>query len=326
MAAQQSAPSRDDNNRAIEIVRLIDAPPDLVFKAWSTPHHLGNWFGPRGFTTTTSEFALRPGGVWRFILHGPDGTNYRNHIRFVEVVPSERLVYEQNGGDDTDSPLFHVTVTFAEESGRTRLTLRMVFDSPATRASMVKFGAVEGGEQTTARLAEYMSSLGAGEFVLERSFAAPRDLVWRAWTQADHLARWWGPKGCTINVLKLELRPGGLFHYRMEFGAMTSWARWVFRDIEPPRRLVFLSGFSDEQAGSNRHPLQACWPLDLLTTIEFVELEKRTLVRIRWAPWNASESERAAFESAYDSCFGGWSGSLDKLDDHLSSVTKGATS
>lgn len=319
MAARESKAAGPDDDRAIVITRVIDAPRELVFKAWTTPHHLGNWFGPHGFTTTTREFSLTPGGAWRFTMHGPDGTDYRNLIRFVEVVPGERLVYDQNGDDDTDSPLFHVRVTFADEGGKTRLTLRMVFDSAQMRDDMeTKFGAVEGGEQTVARLADYMPSLGGGEFVLERSFAAPRDLVWRAWTQAEHLTHWWGPKGCTINVHKLDLRPGGLFHYKMEFGVMTSWARWVFRDIEPPRRLVFLSGFSDENAGTTGHPLQACWPHELLTTIEFLELEKRTLVRIRWSPANASEAERAAFEAAYDSCFGGWSGSLDKLDGHLS--------
>ena len=320
MAATRSdAKGSNNDDRAIEITRLIQAPRALVYKAWTTPQHLGNWFGPRGFTTTTYEFSLKPGGVWRFVMHGPDGTDYRNLIRFVEVVPNERLAYYQNGGEDTDSALFQVTVTFAEERGKTRLTLRMVFDSPQTRDLMEsKFGAIEGGEQTVARLADYLPLLDAGEFVLTRAFEAPRDMVWRAWTQAEHLARWWGPKGCRVEVRSLDLRPGGVFHYVMHFADGNSlWGRFAFREINAPELLVYLNAFSDEQAGATRNPWDATWPMETLSRIEFVEHDGRTTVTIRWWPWNASEAERATFAAGFESMFGGWSGSLDQLEEHL---------
>ena len=99
---------------------------------------------------------VRPGGVWRFVMHGPDGTGYDNKVVFVEVVRPERLVYDHGPGDESDSPQFHVTVTFEEEGGKTRLTLRLVFASPAERDRAVEFGALDGGNQTLERLAEHL--------------------------------------------------------------------------------------------------------------------------------------------------------------------------
>jgi len=109
---------------------------------------VAQWWGPRGFTNTIHEMDVRPGGVWRFIMHDPDGVDYQNKIVFIEVVKPERLVYSH--GDDEDGPgQFHVTVTFAEQERKTRLTMRMLFGSAAERDQMVKeFGAIEGGNQT----------------------------------------------------------------------------------------------------------------------------------------------------------------------------------
>ena len=145
------------SDREIVIRRVFDAPRELVFEAWTDPEQVVQWWGPRGFTTTIQEMDVRPGGVWRFVMHGPNGTNYDNKVVFVEVVKPERLVYDHGPGDESDSPQFHVTVTFEEEGGRTRLTLRLVFASAAERDSAVEFGALEGGNQTLERLAEHLA-------------------------------------------------------------------------------------------------------------------------------------------------------------------------
>ena len=93
------------------------------------PKHLAQWWGPNGFTTTTSSFDLRPGGVWRFVMHGPDGRDYQNRITFDEVVPPERLVYRHGGGDDVEPVQFRQTITFEDLGGRTRMTWRGDFPS-----------------------------------------------------------------------------------------------------------------------------------------------------------------------------------------------------
>jgi uncharacterized protein YndB with AHSA1/START domain len=129
-----------------------------VFDAWTDPKQVVKWWGPRGFTTTIHEMDVRPGGVWRFVMHGPDGTDYDNRVVFIEVVKPERLVYNHGPEGKGDVKEFHVTVTFNEENGGTRLTLRMAAESAAERDRMVEFGALEGGNQTLERLAEHLEA------------------------------------------------------------------------------------------------------------------------------------------------------------------------
>jgi uncharacterized protein YndB with AHSA1/START domain len=144
------------SDREIVATRVFDAPRELVFKAWSDPQHLAQWWGPHGFTTTTHAMEFKPGGVWRFVMHGPDGRDYPNKITFVEIVPPQRIVYEHGGDKDVEPVNFKVTVTFDAEGSRTRLTMRMVFPSAAAREFTVKtYGAIEGLHQTLGRLAEY---------------------------------------------------------------------------------------------------------------------------------------------------------------------------
>src|SRR5450631_188479 len=100
----------DTSDREIVITRVFDAPRELVFKAWTDPKHLVHWWGPNGFTNTFHEVDIRPGGVWRFTMHGPDGVDYPNRIVFEEIVKPERIVYAHSGGEENDLAQFHVTV------------------------------------------------------------------------------------------------------------------------------------------------------------------------------------------------------------------------
>jgi len=157
----KNSPTTETADREIVITRLIDAPRELVFTAWTNPDHVAHWWGPKGFTTTIHEMDLRPGGVWRLVMHGPDGTDYPNKIIFVEVVKPERLVYTNSGGKKGGpSAQFQNTVTFEEQGGKTKLTMRMVFSSPEELEHVVKvYGAIEGGKQTLERLEEYLAKL-----------------------------------------------------------------------------------------------------------------------------------------------------------------------
>jgi uncharacterized protein YndB with AHSA1/START domain len=140
---------------------VFDAPRELVFAAWTDPRHLTQWWGPNGFTTTTQAFDMRPGGVWRFVMHGPDGRDYENRITYDEIVKPERLVYRHGGGEDVEPVRFRVTVTFEDLGGKTRLTMRAVFPSAAERDRVVEeYGAAEGATQTLARLAGHLETMG----------------------------------------------------------------------------------------------------------------------------------------------------------------------
>jgi uncharacterized protein YndB with AHSA1/START domain len=156
---QTMTSSSSTADREIVTTRLIDAPRELVFAAWTEAKHVGHWFGPDGFTTITHSMDVRPGGVWRFTMRGPDGKDWPNVVTYEEVVPPERLVYMH--GDDREPDMFHTTVTFADEGGRTALTMRAVFKTAAARAQVVREnGAIEGAQQTVSRLERYVRSMG----------------------------------------------------------------------------------------------------------------------------------------------------------------------
>jgi uncharacterized protein YndB with AHSA1/START domain len=141
------------SDREILTTHMVAAPRELVFAAWTDPEHVGHWWGPNGFTTTISEMDVRPGGFWRFVMHGPDGVDYKNEIVYLEVVRPERLVYDHLSG-----PRFHMTVTFDEQGGQTKITMRMRFETAALRDKVAEqFRAVEGAQQTLARLADFLA-------------------------------------------------------------------------------------------------------------------------------------------------------------------------
>ena len=159
MAAANSLDLQSDP-RSIIGIREFDAPRELVFAAWTDPKHLAQWWGPNGFTTTTSHFEFRPGGVWRFVMHGPDGRDYQNRVTFEEIVPPARIVYRHGGGEDVELVQFRQTVIFEDLGGRrTRITWRGDFPSAAERDRVIKeYGAGEGLVQTMARLADYVAA------------------------------------------------------------------------------------------------------------------------------------------------------------------------
>ena len=466
------------SGRELVATRVFDAPRALVFRAWTTPEHVGRWWGPRGFTTTTYAMDVKPGGVWRYCMHGPDGADYQNKVTYVEVDDPERIVYDHDGGDDDVDPVrFRATVTFEDLGGKTRLTKRMVFPTAEARDQTVeKYGAAEGLGQTLDRLKEYVDGAGepgrktlvltrtfrapralvfkawtdpaqvgrwwgphhftnvvrawearpggaidldmvgddgtvypmkggfrevdepdrlvfhttampdeagvpglevrntvrfsgsggsttltleavvlkatpamatavAGmeigwtqslerletevshateggpvgrEFVVSRQFQAPRELVFRAWTEADRLARWFGPKGFTTASSSLDLKPGGVYHYRMRApDGKEMWGKWVFREVAAPERIAFVISFSDENGGVTRHPFAPDWPREVLSTISFHEFQGGTLLTIRGRPIDANEAEHRAFDAGHDSMRQGWAGTLDRLADDL---------
>jgi uncharacterized protein YndB with AHSA1/START domain len=142
----------DIASREITVSREFAAPRELVFAAWTDPVHVSRWWGPKGFTTTTTRMEVRPGGVWEHVMHGPDGTDYPNRIVFVEIVKPERVVY-----DHVSAPLFRSTSVFEDLGPRSRLTVTLRFDSAEVLEEAVRrHGALEGLQQMVVRLAEHM--------------------------------------------------------------------------------------------------------------------------------------------------------------------------
>jgi uncharacterized protein YndB with AHSA1/START domain len=158
----------------------------------------------------------------------------------------------------------------------------------------------------------------AAKFVISRTFRAPLDRVWKAWTEPEQMAKWWGPKGFEADVKLLDLKPGGMFHYRLlSPQGQEMWGRMVFREIIPRERLVFINSFSDPDRGVTRHPMAPEWPLLMHTTISFAEADGKTTVTVEWEPYEASESECETFDKGRDSMQAGWTGTFEKLEAYL---------
>jgi uncharacterized protein YndB with AHSA1/START domain len=164
MDARRNDPGVATADREIVLTRVFDAPRELVWRAMTDPSHVVHWWGPIGFSTTMEKMEVRPGGVWKHVMHGPDGTDYPNKSIFTEIVEPERIVYTHGGGKKGGPGVqFEATWTFeALEASRTQVTIRMVFPTAAERDMVVReYGAIEGAEQTLARLADYLGHMGS---------------------------------------------------------------------------------------------------------------------------------------------------------------------
>jgi uncharacterized protein YndB with AHSA1/START domain len=152
----------ETDQRSIIGMREFDAPRELVFVAFADPKHLAQWWGPNGFTTTTSRFEFRAGGVWRFVMHGPDGRDYQNRITYEEIVPNERIVYRHGGEPDVEPVQMRQTIIFEDLGSRTRINWRLDFPSAAERDRVIKeYGADKGVMQTLARLSEFVAAMAS---------------------------------------------------------------------------------------------------------------------------------------------------------------------
>ena len=149
-------------------------------------------------------------------------------------------------------------------------------------------------------------------YVLERVFEAPRELVWKTWTDPELLPRWYGPNVETI-VHRLEVKPGGLWLGEMRWDGGSHYQRVEYTEVAPPERLVWLHAVSDADWNVIANPMMADWPRVLLTTVTFEEDGERTKLRLTWVPHEASEAEIACFAAALDGMDKGWASGMELL-------------
>ena len=162
-ATGQRAPRRSATaDREIVISRIIRAPRELVFEAFTEVRHLSRWWGPDGFTTSTRSFEFRVGGEWEFVMHGPDGTDYQEWISWTEIAPPERIAL-LHGESRSDPNAFESVLTFAPDGTDgtvTRIEMRTVFPTRELRNEVVeRYHAIEGGQQTLSHLDAYVTEI-----------------------------------------------------------------------------------------------------------------------------------------------------------------------
>ncbi len=258
LAAHVAKPSEESGDREIVIMRVFDAPRELVWEAWTQPEHVVQWWGPRGFTTTIHEIDVRPGGVWRHTMHGPDGTDYPDKSVFIEVVKPERIVYSHGGGKKGGPGAhFQATWAFEVQGDKTKVTLRLLFPSAAARERVIKeYGAIEGGKQTLERLGEHLANTavrGPSSPMVRvfRSFAAPAEWVFDAWLDPTSIGKWMFGQAVRdeeVLHLKIEPRVGGAFSFLVRRQGTVIDHVGTYREIDRPRRLVFTWGIAGESS------------------------------------------------------------------------------
>lgn len=157
---------------------------------------------------------------------------------------------------------------------------------------------------------------GLPTYVLERVFDAPRELVWKGWTDPKLLPRWYGPRAETI-VHRLELKPGGVWLLEMKWGGNSNYQRVEYTEVDPPKRLVWLHSNADANWNIIPSPMMADWPRVLLTTVTFDEEGGKTKLRLTWVPHEASAAEIACFSAAVGGMDKGWGAGMKLLADLL---------
>jgi uncharacterized protein YndB with AHSA1/START domain len=311
--------------RQIVISRVFAAPREMVWNAWADPWQVGQWWGPKGFRSTITLMEQRAGGTWRLVMHGPDGTDYPNEMRFVEIVPKERVVFRTMGGKvGAKVENFETTMLFEDEGAGTRLTVLMTFATAAERDHNVRtYGSIEGGEQMFDRLTAVLQEKQAGAgavsvadkdakhgLCITRVFDAPRELVWRAWTDPEMAIQWSGPKPFPAFHMELGKKPGD--HWRIGLrgcppGSDTPkeiWQGGVLREIVPPELLVYTSAWEKRAEVGLADDGD---PHETVITIRFEETGGKTTMHFHQA-FFATAAER-------DGHNGGWSSSFERLEE-----------
>lgn len=159
------------------------------------------------------------------------------------------------------------------------------------------------------------------DFVLTRTFNAPRELVFKTMTETAHLQKWWGPQGCTIDVIKHDPKPGGEFHYCMRFGpGVEMYGKFEYREITPVERIVFINGFAGAEGKRIRYAMSPTWPVEVLNTINLTEQDGKTTLHLHSTPVNASQVEVDTFKAGHASMQQGFGGMYDVYEQYLATL------
>lgn len=165
------------------------------------------------------------------------------------------------------------------------------------------------------------AKLEDNQLVITRSFNAPRDRVFKAWSEAEHLKNWWGPIGFKLNVAAFDFRPGGSFHYNMKSSdGHEMWGKFVYHEIESPEKIVFVNSFSDPEGNIVRAPFSDTFPVEIRNQVTFTEVEGKTTMTLRGGPVNVPEDELNFFKGMFESMKQGFGGTFDQLAEYLAKV------
>ncbi len=310
-----------NKSNELKIIRIFDAPVRLVWEAWNDPKHAAKWWGPRGFTLTSHSKELKVGGIWHYTMHGPDGKDYVNKTKYLEVVKYERLVYD-HGGNDEHAPMFRVTVNFSEDNGKTKMDMTMTLPTPEAAEETRKFVKKAGGESTWDRLAEYLEQeqFSKDKFFINRSFEAEIETIFEMFSNPLHISKWLAPVGFEMEYLNADIKTGGSSSFSMFNKAnLRMYCSAKYLEVMRPNRIVYTQQFIDEEGNVSRQPLSPTWPETMLMTITLTE-EGPELTRVTIVTevvGDVAKVEAETFHNGKAGMTSGWTGAFDKLEDYL---------
>ncbi len=233
-------------SRELSISRLINAPRELVWEAWTNPEHIQHWWGPIGFKSTISKMDVKPDGVWEFVMHGPDGTDYKNKHIYLELEKPEKIVMRHES-----FPPFVMTATFEAKGDKTFVSIHSLFESAEQLADVIKvFKADTGMVQNMDRLETYVTSANNflhhdGPFVIERILNASVEKVWQAITNKDEMKKWY------FDLAAFKAEPGFEFQFS---GTGSTGEEYVHLckvlEAVPHKKLVYTWTYKDREGYS----------------------------------------------------------------------------
>jgi uncharacterized protein YndB with AHSA1/START domain len=300
------------------IERTFNAPIETVWKAITNVDDMKQWWS---HLAALESFKPEVGFETQFSIRNNE-KDFLHIWKVTEVAPGKKITFEWKfGGNPGKSS---VTFELSSEGKKTKLKLThkgLETFLPESNPDFARGNFLMGWTSLASTLKQFVEEtkeVGVEDFVISRTFDAPRELVWKAFTDPEHMRHWWGPKGFTVQFAKMDFRPGGSYHYCMRsLDGHDMWGKFVYREIEAPERIVFINSFSDEKGGLTRHPMSPTWPLDMLSTITFSEHQGKTTLTIRWSPLNATEVERKTFDDGRKGMNQGWSGTFEQLENYL---------
>ncbi|MGE5123933.1 MAG: SRPBCC domain-containing protein [Acidobacteriaceae bacterium] len=313
----------------VVVTRTIHAPRELVFNTVTDPTLLPQWWGPRRFTTSVIRMAVMAGGTWRFLQRDQDGKEYGFHGIYHEVTFPERLVYTMEY-EGTSGHVSLNTDEFAEEGGDTIMTSTTLFESVEQRDQKLQWGMADGASEITDRLNELLTGQQVEErkgtsmdmemkakkeqdqecITITRTINAPREEVWKLWTDPEQYMCWWGPKDFTSPYARFDLRPGGKYLSCMRGpDGKEYWDTGIYEEISAPKKLVYTDSFADEKGNivpPSYYDMGSDEPVEMSVQVTLDDIGGKTMLILEHCGVIDGEFLDQAKE--------GWNQSLDKLE------------
>ena len=294
-------PQEMPSDTEIKIVRVIETSRERIWRALTDPKELDQWWGPTGFRNVTKTWEFKIGGLWKHVMIGPEGSEFPNATRFVEIVENDHITYANSGSLKGEKEI-SFTMTFSLKAlgpSRTEMTIHHVFERREDRDLVVnRYGAIEGGKQTLGKLAAWVQE-PEWELKLERVIDAPVARVFEAWSKPEQLSKWFAPKPLSLEVKKLDFRTGGTFEMAMVWpdGKQRHDFGGDYVEVVPGKKIVWKGEFPGDPKDN------------ILTEVVFTDLGAKTKINVRQVFFVLTDVNRGPTQGANQ----GWNMTLDQL-------------